>query len=499
MRARAIAVLLSLTVAGYVAADDVTTLLYFQDSSHEKLIVEFQIDEGVPTKASECHSEAECKDRYWLERNVGPRAPILVQDVEVKKEARLGFPLLVLCLKKKEIPTSFKNLQVVLAGMIDHKNEPIPWVILPVKPQLVQDEFSDVPSLTYQSLDAKPFTGVDLTTIKVTGTDKKDFDRPFTMRVKKISEVGERGLLHTIELDPKSVPRGRTLKTKLTGIERDDADDLSASTSVTRADFPKGRDDATYYMNLGVETNSVSGDKAYKYDMLIAPKFGKDTLFEHGPKLDVNVGNKTSKSPNRAALGWDFRWWLVKAPSVILSHDITVTPLYQADRRFVNRDAQVDGQYEPFFRGFSDTLQEKRAKAKHDGGVPLKIKWGYRVSPTIGIEAGWHLQNKSADVEGNAFQRARGTLGLMVERETVRSQTVNLTVKGTFRRLFSDEASVDDKDAVTQTARSDQSFLRADLAYNFGALALTLTHQNGREPPAYSSTHSTSLGVTLKF
>ena len=493
------ALLLFLSAAAPLTADDITTLVYFRNPSHEQLVVELQTDD-VPMATSQCNGEAACKDRYWLQRNVGIRDPILVQSAKLEKEPILGFPLLVLTLKPNDVPKSYKNLQVVLAGLFDQKGEPMTWITLPVQPQVVLDDFGEGPQLTYQSLDERHFTDADAAKVIITGTDKKENNRPFTMRAKSIKPVGERGLLHTIELDPKSVPRGRTLKSKVSGLETDKtAEPLAASTAITRADFPKGRDDATYYANAGVETNAVSGDRAYKYDMLMAPKFGRSTLFEHGPKLDVNVGNKTSKSPNRASLGWDFRWWLPWAPSAILSHDLTATPLYQADRRFVNRDAQVDLQYEPFFRHFSNTLKERRARAQHDSGDPFAIRWGYRVSPTLATETGWHLQNKSAEVEGNAFERARGAIAFLVERETAPGQTVSLTVKGTYRHLFSDEASIDAKDVVTKTASSDQSFLRADLAYNFGAFALTLTHQNGREPPAYSAVHSTSLGLTLKF
>ena len=110
-------------------------------------------------------------------------------------------------------------------------------------------------------------------------------------------------------------------------------------------------------------------------------------------------------------------------------------------------------------------------------------------------------QERGSDLDGSAFNRLRGTIVAMVEREVGRGMpgTVKLTLTATSRHLFSDEAVLDDEGLLVETNRAEKTFFRADLSCDIGPWALTLTHMNGRQPPAFSATHSTSFGVTIKY
>lgn len=486
--------LLSL-LAVAVNAQDLTTFVYFaaveERLKYKVIRVEFQVDEP-PTAASACGppTDHSCVDRYWLQQSTGtPVVRVYAEKVALATSVS-GFTALDLTFK--DAPASLKDLVVVLAGMIDKDGKPMPHQTFSIAPQLSQDDFTDSIVLTYQALEPQDLSGTDLVKVKITAKDKDKKEYP--VRITSIHQ-GQRtsGLLHSIVLDTRSVPRGVKLKTTIEGLERFNGEPIAVEASVARAGFPKGRDDARFYTNIAVEGNAVKGERAYKYDMLVAPKFNRG-LWEHGPKLDLTVGNKTSKAPNTAAASWEFRYFIPSVFARLETHQVTGSPIYRTDRESVNREAGVDLLYEPFFRvSERGTLEQRRIDAKLAGKDPKTLHWGWRVRPAIAFEGGTHLENASAEVDGTAYNRLRGTVVALVEREKI-----TLTLTGTTRRLFSDEAVVEEE-TVIKTGRSDQNFFRADLAYDFGPFALTLTHMNGRQPPSFSATHSTALGLTWKF
>lgn len=491
MRSRALLLILALSAAASLHAADVKTMVYFTDAAHRRLRVEFATDKGVPAAGSECANAAACADRYFLVRPVGVEKRVPAESVQFV--AGELFPTLELVLP--EAPASVEDLQLMLRGMVAEDGKPIPWLALPLQPQLVQDEFGDGVSLTYQSLEPRTFTDADVQAAKVTAINPKDDrKRTLTLRVESIEPVqGGRGTLHTIHLHTGSVPRGQKLTTTVEGLESFAAAPLKAQTTVERTAFPKGRADAQYFINVAVDTDGIKGDRKYKYDMLLYPLFRKG-LFEHRPRLDTTVGNKTSKAPNTIALSWELRYW-IPTRSDDFSSNVSVAPIYRTDRAADNREAGADLQYEPFFRALEDkTLQQRRADLVRKGGNPNTIKWGYRVRPSVGFEWGRHVEHVAAAIDGEKLARARGMLVVLVEREQIK-----LTLTGTTRKLFSDEALLDSSNNVVTIERADRSFFRGDLSYDLGMFAVTLTYLDGRQPPAFTPTQSTSLGLTFKF
>jgi hypothetical protein len=501
MRLKAMLVLLTMVAAGAGHAEDLTTLVYFTDDTHMKLQVQFQIDGDFPAAGSECLNAIACLDLYWLEHRVGPRRDIPVNSVRLVQDAL--FPTLEFALAAA--PASLDKLHVVLAGMKDKDAKPLEWVSLPIQPQIIQNEFGKGVTFTYQSIEPRKLEKINPKDITVTAVDKKDSNRQYTARVKGVTKITEDGplsdLLHTVAIDEASLPRGKALKTTVSGLETFGSDAVPVKTSVTRMSFPEGREDARFYANGSIEADSVEHNRAYKFDVLIAPKFDlSDGLWQHGPKLDAIIGNKVSKAPNTLAASWDVRRFLVSRFSdSILSHDVSFSPTYRIDRNSKSRDAGIDAQYEPFVKRWADrTLEQRRADAESN---PLALKWGWELLPTVGFETGIHLRSEDPAVDGSAFNRLRGKIVVMAEREVGSSLpgTVKLTVTGTVRQLFSDEAVLNDDGELVGTDRADKTFFRADLSYDIGPWALTLTHMNGRQPPAFSATHSTSFGVTVKY
>lgn len=476
-------------------ADEATTLVYFVPGSEHKIIrAEFRIDEDFPDTDSKCDNVNDCRDRYWLERRVGPRSPMEVKRVRIDPDAK--FHTLELTLVKA--PDSIEDVFVVFAGMFNTAKEALPWESMPLLPQIEQDEFGDGTTLTYRTLEPR-----DLTAGKpiVTAVDK-DTGHGHVLPVKSISAVDKDGISHTLEIDNRSLPRGKKFKTSVEGL-----DTVKAKTTIERTAFPEKRDDASFYANGSIEADEVGeGSRAYKLDVFIAPKwkFHSD-LWEHGPKIDMILGNKTSKAPNTALLGWDFKRFIVKELQGIASHSYSVGPQYRVDRQNENRDFELNAQYDPLFKSLEGkTVEQRRADLEREGEKDIlkKAKWGYQLRPSIGLEAGWHLESTNPEVEDNSLTRIRGTITAMLERaiDVPRAPgTLKLTITGTARKLFSDEAVLDDEGALVKTDSSDRSFFRADLSYDIGPGALTLTHMNGRQPPAFSPTHSTSFGVTIKY
>ena len=76
--------------------------------------------------------------------------------------------------------------------------------------------------------------------------------------------------------------------------------------------------------------------------------------------------------------------------------------------------------------------------------------------------------------------------------------TLRLTVDAAARYLVQDEVLSDSGDVV-KTDKGYTPYLRAELAYDLGAVALSIVHENGRLPPNFKRAHATTVGVTVKF
>ena len=125
---------------------------------------------------------------------------------------------------------------------------------------------------------------------------------------------------------------------------------------------------------------------------------------------------------------------------------------------------------------------------------PFAQHWGFTVRPVIAIEMGRHLKSTSPQVEHHDLSRVRGELKVIVEYENF-----SLTLAGVTRHLFSDEVLLGESGSVLTIDRSDRGFLRGDFLWDFGIAGLTISHINGRQPPAFTQAHTTSLGIAIKW
>ena len=76
--------------------------------------------------------------------------------------------------------------------------------------------------------------------------------------------------------------------------------------------------------------------------------------------------------------------------------------------------------------------------------------------------------------------------------------TLRLTVDAAARYLFQDEV-LSDSGSIVKTDKGYVPYLKAELAYDLGPVAVSIVHENGRLPPDFKRAHATTVGVTVKF
>ncbi len=480
----------------------------------KRLVIEFEqigitltTDNNCPRVAHEPAGDRQvpCTELYRLENRTTPFAAVAIDTVNATPGL---FPQLEITLH--DAPKTLKSLVFVALNLQSSSPKgPAPvkgYVEVPVASQLSQKDdpgtepfvaLRGTQQVFYRSVIPVVIPPAELERFRaklssaMSITDPADFDRPYVGEVTGFKNVDSVGFVHEITVS--GAPRGKKVTVKIAGVEKFGAEDLQAGTAVQTKALPKAREDADLWVKLAIDTDSVKKDRKYSVDTRMHSGW-RDGRWDVGPTLDGTFGNVTSKAPNTAALSFDFKYWLNVADGGVLhSQSVTLSPVYRTDRSFDNRDLGADLVYEPIFRVLDQTLDERRKAEKRLGGPPLAKTWGWRIRPSFALETGRHIASVSADVRHTDFSRLRFGLS-----STIEWLQWKLTISGQTRHLFSSELLLQDK-GVVQTAKSDKNYGRIDLSYDLGAVSIVSTHMNGRQPPAFSSTHSTSLGIVFKF
>lgn len=473
------------------------TVVHFNDATGKQLTIGFH-DETKPLEAeNECKSPSQpCTDMYWIEHRVKGGKRIEIDEAVVDHSENFGNPEVRLVLHERVEDPS--DLVLVVSDLMvinpaTGKPKSAGWTEFPLVPQLEQREDRERPTLRYQSLlpGKMSDTPAERTAVasNLTVTDPDFPTRRYDVYVRRIKS--ESDYVHDFEVA--GLPRSRKAKVAYRGTFNDVV--VPVKMTLTSPAIPKNRDEAAFYVNASAESDDIAREQTYRFDTKIAPAW-RTRSWEIGPRLEATVGNATSKAPNTASLAADFRYWfLEEADGALQSHALVFAPTYRTDRKFDNRDGGLDVTWEPYFTHLENkTLEVRRAREKREGGVPQSIHWGYRIRTKIGAEYGRHIDSTSPQLNDDEYSRLRGEVVAMVEWQQLR-----LTVTAQTRHLFSHELLLDENGGVVTISDSMRNHVRAELAYDLGAFAISVTHLNGRVPPAFSPTHSTALGLTLKF
>ncbi|MEA2569204.1 MAG: hypothetical protein QOI24_1205 [Acidobacteriota bacterium] len=465
----------------------------FSDSAHpmDLLVV---LEDNVIDPSNTCSDKDECAKKYRLEDRNDYRT-YDIASVAVENTTTLRVTL-------AELPTSTKKLTFVARNL---KATPkVGYFEIPVSPQLFQLDIDD--SETFEGLRSPiivQYHTMAPMTVKagdeaktraamssaLTITDPGEFDRPHQGYVDSIAPLDRPS--DFFQLTITGAPRGKKLDMAIGGLETFNGQPQQASGSIQTLPVPKGRDDATLYLKLSAEANNVKRERKYTLDTRIHDVWRAANRWNLGPTLDATFGNKTAKAPNSGAVSLDLRYFFEGTPK--FRTNLTLSPIFRTDRSFKNEDLGADVVLEGVIPRLERSLEQRRKEEKRKKGPPLAHVWGWKLRPSVAVEIGRHIKSTTPQIDNSDFERLRAGISAGVEYGKW-----SLTTSVQHRYLFTEEAVLQDG-AAAMVSDGAQTYGRVDLSYDLGVIALTLTHMNGRQPPAFASTHSTALGFTFKF
>jgi len=300
-----------------------------------------------------------------------------------------------------------------------------------------------------------------------------------------------------IVLDP-PLERGRTLAVIVSGIEKYNKGDMAARGKIAVQPYPKGRDDAVFYLR-GQKVFSRFGEDQGSADFKLENTFtnsiqGRQWWY----LLSGTVGSDSLDLSQSITASIGKRWWIDIDHNLktVPAWDVSLAPTFTIDSESRDRDLGLDlileGQPSIWYRTI-----EQRKKTAAD---PKSIRWGFWLKPKLALEAGKQLASQSAEVEGKTYSRALASFNLLLERDQIFRlfDKVSLTVDATERYLMQDEVTIDEMKVVS-TSKGFKPYLRAELAYDLGPIAFSIVHENGKQPPNFKRAHATTVGVTVKF
>jgi hypothetical protein len=487
---------IAFTTTGARAASSVNSAFLqtasFPDSTKPKELVIVR-EENTLDASNACPDTATCAQKYRLEDRDTYRT------YEIDSVSIAGTTLKA---ELHELPASTKKLTFVALNL---KATPkIGYLEIPVTPQLMQLDIDETEAgeglrspivvqyhaltpITIKQRDERKTRAVMSSALTI--TDAADFDRPYSGYVAAIAPLDTSSEI--FELRIAGAPRGKKLALQVGGFETFNGQAQQATGPVQTIAIPKGRDDATLFVKLSAEANNVKRERRYTLDTRVHDVWRAGQRWNIGPTLDATYGNKTAKAPNSGALSVDLRYFIKGKPE--FRTNLTVSPIFRSDRSANNQDLGGDVVLEGIIPRLERSLDQRRKEEKRLKGTPLALEWGWKLRPSVAAEFGTHIKSALEEVEGKSFIRFRAGVSAAVE-----FGKWSLTTSIQHRYLLDKEVLLQDG-AVNTVSDSQKTYGRADLSYDLGVVAISLTHLNGRQPPAFSSTHSTSLGLTFKF
>lgn len=299
-----------------------------------------------------------------------------------------------------------------------------------------------------------------------------------------------------LELNP-PLPRGKTWTVSVTGVETYGGKGITGTGDVEIDSFPKGREDATIYIR-GEKIYNQLGDDQGSVDFKLEQNFAQARRGrEWWYLLSATVGSESLGLSQTGTASLGKRWWLgiddnLATPPIWA---VSLAPTFRTDKDFHNRDAGLDLILEGEPPAWYRTIEAKRIQFPKQ-----KAFYGWWLKPRFAIEAGEHLASSSDQVEGETFSRALAGFNLLLERAEIFTDfdTLSLTLDAAGRYLAEDEVTIDEENVLT-IEDGYKPYLRAELAYGFGPVALSIVHENGKLPPAFKTARATTVGVTFKF
>ena len=300
-----------------------------------------------------------------------------------------------------------------------------------------------------------------------------------------------------IVLDP-PLERGRTLAVMVSGIEQYNGGDMTAQGKIAVQPYPKGRDDAVFYLR-GQKVFSRFGEDQGSADFKLENTFtnslrGRQWWY----LLSGTVGSDSLDLSQSITASIGKRWWIDIDHNLktVPAWDVSLAPTFTIDSESKDRDLGLDLILEGQPSIWYHTIEQRKKTAAD----PKSIRWGFWLKPKLALEAGKQLASQAEEVEGKAYFRSLASFNLLLEKEQIFGlfDKISLTVDATERYLMQDEVTIDEMKVVS-TSKGFKPYLRAELAYDLGSIAFSVVHENGKQPSAFKRAHATTVGVTVKF
>jgi hypothetical protein len=498
-----------LTLTGIVpafAAEDDPEITFL---NAEKTRIELRrFDEPLSTTANECDSEDSCRHKYSIVYEGAAAIPpdpgdlpkVVVAHVDPNNDVlvlSLDKPLaLRLKLDEEGEETGvfdFDDFRLVLRQIVIGGEEP-QRIPLGLGPSVLPD-LGSRKSIVYRSIERRTADAAppkDSVKVTATDADKNKYDVTVTEVQRAVETPSSAGdVLWRIFLTP-SLPRGTKLKVKVEGIDQYGGQALVGSSSIEVEDYPEGRDDATFYLR-GEKTYDQLGDDSGSLDMKLEQSF---LLLKSGLEwwylIEATVGSKSLDVSQTGTASLGLRHWFDS------QYALSFAPTFRTDRDFHDRDLGADIMFEAEPNAWFKTIDIKRRRDPEN----RNIHDGWWLKPRFGVEAGKHLASSSDEVEGETFLRGLGAINFLLETNRLQlltpRDTVTLSVDFAARYLVEDEVTLDDED-VLEIGDGYKPYLRAELSYDIGLVALSAVHLNGKLPPTFKNSRTTTLGLTFKF
>jgi len=303
---------------------------------------------------------------------------------------------------------------------------------------------------------------------------------------------------------------------------------------ITLKDLPKGKDDATYYLQFSDQA-SPGSKPTWALDTKAAPVFAAEyRSFSPILNLVANVGFGNVKSPNTITLGAGLTRLFFTGNRTLQAVRFSPTLNFETDRTF---DKERNLIVSPDFRFYVPFLNNKRdlrsrrhyvaaiAKksqseiAKIDPADPMFRKyWGFFTQVWVGMETGGSLisptvqtQDKTSSVLVPSYGIARFHPRLQTNFELWRF-TLDLSVTSRFIGITEYVGRVVSTTNPATGAKKNLTILDPVYGWRgYGELSLafaldqsshinfTTTYKRGSAPPTFDKVDVVQTGITLKY